>query len=334
MKLLSVVIPFFNTDIGMFEKCLSTLQCDRAEEIEVVVVDDGSFPESKRALERAVASSTVDALVLHKENGGQNSARVLGLSFARGEYVFFLDSDDYVDTEALGEAIDVLDKKKPKIMAFNYDVVDTKGDLIERHDRWPNGYRSMDIAKGIIHSESLWMQFYRRDLIFDLGNLFAQGIRIGEDLASAIRILLSVGEASTAGISLYRYVKRPGSALSAPSSESMLDIIEALEWVLGLPEAKIAPYRTEVEWVAILHVLYWGGVRLIRACGPDANRKDSLFHWMDSKFPSWRGNPYLKNERIVAKSEFRLVVSGRWREYCMLVALKQRVKRLMGMAKR
>lgn len=330
MKLLSIVIPFFNTSESLFAKCLASLRCDRAGDIEVVVVDDGSSPESGRTLEKVVSAAPIDVSVLHKENGGQNSARVHGLSIARGEYVLFIDSDDYVDTGALDDLLDILEREKPKILSFNYDVVDAGGGLIERHDRWRGGCSTMDIAEGVIHSDSLWMQAYRKELISDSESLFAQGIRIGEDLASATRILLAVGEASTAGISLYRYVKRPGSTLDKPPSDSMLDIARAFDWILGLPEGKVSPYRSELEWMAILHVLFWGGVRIISSYGPDTELKETLFDWMDDRFPDWRVNPYLKSERIASKLDFRLVVFGRWRECRRLHGVKRLAKHLLG----
>lgn len=328
MKALSVIIPFYNTQEQLFRKCLSSLMCERVAEIEIIVVDDGSSTDFAKTLDDVVGAFDVPISVFRKANGGQNSARCYGVQHATGRYLFFVDSDDWVDTKALDEVLDILVKREPEILAFNYCVVDGEDRVIERHDRWSLEYASMDVKKGVLVTDSLCTQIYRADSIRVAD--FVQGVRIGEDLASAVRILLSIGEASTVGISLYRYVKGHASALSRPADDSLFDVAKAFEAIMSLPREATSPFGEEIEWLAICHVLFWNGVRIVQCCGPDDRLKERLFAWMEQVFPSWRNNSYFERDRKSRQLVFRLIVSGKWKAYCRLWRAKSVVGRLLG----
>lgn len=88
---LSIIIPMYNSELYI-EKCVNSVLRQNMEDYEVIVVDDGSSDNSMAIL------SKIQSLRLHiysKPNGGQSSARNLGLNKAKGEYVFFIDSDDF-----------------------------------------------------------------------------------------------------------------------------------------------------------------------------------------------------------------------------------------------
>lgn len=328
MKTLSVIIPFYNTPKQLFRKCLSSLMCEKLAEIEIIVVDDGSSADSAKALDDVVGAFDAPISVFRKTNGGQNSARCYGIEHAAGKYLFFVDSDDWVDTKALDEILGILDERKPKILAFNYCVVDGEDRVVERHDRWSLDYAPMDIRRGILVTDSLCTQIYRADSIHVAD--FVQGVRIGEDLASAVGILLSAGEASTVGISLYRYVKGHASALSCPTGDSLFDVTRAFEAILGLPREAISPLGEEIEWLAIYHVLFWNGVRIVQCCGPDERLKKRLFTWMDQVFPSWRSNGYFEHDQKSRQLAFRLIIGGKWKAYYRLWRMKSIAGRLLG----
>lgn len=333
MKLLSIIIPYFNTDRELFSRCVSSLACKNRNRVEVVVVDDGSSDASKQDLSKVASWFEGDLVVFHKDNGGQNSARVHGLVHSCGKYVLFMDSDDYVSTSALDAILDVLSEKSPTILCYNYDTVDAEGNIIDRCLRYEPGYAIADFPKEVIQSGALWKRIYRRDVLANPGDLMLQGIRIGEDLGSSIRILLSAGESSSIGISLYRYVAHPGSVVSNPPIGSMLDILKAFDWVLELPADRMDPFYAELEWMSILHVLFYNGNRVVANCGPDAALKRAMFDWMKSRFPEWKANGYLRNEQIAKRIEFKLLTSGLWRAFYVQDRFKRFARCVVGKEK-
>ena len=138
MKTLSIIIPTYNTLKIYFQKCLLSLLCEQQNEIEIIIVDDGSQEQYSGEIKKEIENSLLNIKYYKKKNGGQNSAREYGLARATGKYVFFMDADDYVDSNALDRIISLLKKHKPIILAFNYDVRTPDGNIIEEHNRWKN----------------------------------------------------------------------------------------------------------------------------------------------------------------------------------------------------
>ncbi len=326
MRTLSVVIPFFNTEAPYFERCISSLDCGRGAKLEVIVVDDGSDDDSSYELNAITDGSGLDISVYRKANGGQSSARRYGLERARGEFVLFMDSDDYVDGVAFASLIDILEDFDSDILCFNYDVVSPDGSVLNRNDVWVGGVLPIDLRQGIFCSDSLWRQVYRVQALRRSEVDFVQGVRIGEDLATAVSFLVAIGSASSVGLSVYRYVRRPTSTLGAPPRSSMMDIVAAFDAMESMLGSRLKPYRYEVEWLSIVHILYWNGIRIIQECGPDDELRGRLFGWMDERFPSWRENPYLSTEIMARSLSFRLVVGGHWRTYYIQFRIKRMLK--------
>lgn len=325
-KLLTIVIPTYNTEGVYFERCISSLDALVDEAIEVVVVDDGSMECNLQQLKHIASSSSCELRFYAKDNGGQNSARQYGIEQSTGKYVFFLDSDDYIDGTEFAKVLDCLEEHEPNILYFNYDVVNLNGDTLERHERWQSHYCDIDIRQGIINSNSLSFAIYRVSSLKTLGFGLIQGIKIGEDLSSAISILIGVGEASSLGAFPYKYVKRPSSVTRRPSKDSVADIRFAFDELLRRIGPSLEQYHEEIEWMAILHVLAWGGLRAVRAYGGDAEIQAEFFEWMALRFPDWRQNRRMLKERVARSPWFKLVITGHWGLVAAVVGLYDQVK--------
>lgn len=309
MKILTIVIPVYNTNGKYFEKCLKSLECKQKELIEVIVVDDGSEEKNKTEIKRIMDRSLLNYFFYEKTNGGQNSARQYGLKLAIGNYILFLDSDDYVNTDALDNIICMLVKNKPKILAYNYDVVTADGTVLEEHMRWDGRYENMDIIKGLKYCDSLCLSIYHRETLLKSKVKLVQGVRIGEDFATATAILSSIDCANTTDEILYHYMKHPGSALSSPPAGSELDILKAFDLMMNqVSETKLIKYYAEFEWLAILHVLYYGQERILRYYKGNKLYLLEIWNWINKKFPNWKNNSYLHSEEITMELPFKFII--------------------------
>ena len=96
MPKVSVIVPFYNVE-GYIEKCLDTLVNQTLEDIEIIIVNDGSTDNSKEIIEKYKKQYNDKIIYLEKQNGGLSDARNYGIPYAKGEYIAFLDSDDYVN---------------------------------------------------------------------------------------------------------------------------------------------------------------------------------------------------------------------------------------------
>lgn len=117
---LSIIIPMFNVELYI-EKCLlSCLHQDvPSSEYEIVVVNDGS-PDNSLQIAEHIASTVDNVTVVSQENGGLSVARNTGLLHAKGEYVWFVDSDDWIEENCLAGILKRLDKTQPDFLQLQY----------------------------------------------------------------------------------------------------------------------------------------------------------------------------------------------------------------------
>lgn len=330
---LSIVIPVYNTEEDYLRSCFASIEaCVRTGiSLETIVVDDGSDPSYGARLSDILAEYDIRASLHRKVNGGQNSARALGAELATGEYLFFVDSDDRLVPSELARVVEAALDLRPKILCFNYDIVAPDGSLLSHCCLWRGGcLKSESIAGNILESFSLFRQYNCRKSFIESGIRLVEGPRIGEDMASAVALLLAIGEVSSIGATPYLYVQRPTSTLNEVPEERVLDIIKSADGML----AQIAPdkrkrYADELEALCILHVLFWGGVRSAKVCENSDTYRPEFFRWMDGNFPAWRDNPYMGEFASRYGMEFRLVTMGYWRAYVVLYKAKSVLKRLV-----
>lgn len=127
----SIIVPVYNAEKYLNE-CIESILNQTFKDYELILVDDGSKDESGEICDRFSDGNDFIS-VLHKENGGQISARRLGLKNAKGEYCLFCDSDDFLELDALEKINKIIEQSKPDIIiynAFSYDGI-KKTDFVE-----------------------------------------------------------------------------------------------------------------------------------------------------------------------------------------------------------
>lgn len=126
--LISIIVPIYNTEEYLL-RCVNSLRAQVYSRLEIILVDDGSTDGSGELCDR-LASEDARIRVLHKENGGSSSARNLGISVAKGEYIGFVDSDDYVDADMYEKLQDALCRYQVSVAQIGRDEIDPEGNLL------------------------------------------------------------------------------------------------------------------------------------------------------------------------------------------------------------
>lgn len=158
---LSLIVPVYNVE-KYINDCLTSIINQSFEDYEVVLVDDGSTDTSGYIAD-TYAQKDERISVIHKENGGLSSARNAGIQACTGEYLFFIDSDDILDTEcALEKIASCLRETKPEVLLFppkEYD--ETLTNIVISHDegKWQQNkiYNSLDILDELYYENSPWV---------------------------------------------------------------------------------------------------------------------------------------------------------------------------------
>lgn len=226
MAKVSVIIPIYKVE-KYLSRCLDSVVNQTLEDIEIVLVDDGS-PDSCPEICDRYAKKDSRIKVIHKKNEGLGYARNSGMLIATGEYIAFLDSDDYVSKDMYEKVYSELKRTDADCCVTGYVVKKDSGDEIHKEN--PLGtavYESDDIITkvlaGMLGSKpdqardtdvgmSVWKCVYRKELLQDKGILFpSERELISEDIIFQIRVLPQVKRVCTLSEGMYYYCENSNS---------------------------------------------------------------------------------------------------------------------------
>lgn len=128
-KKISVIVPVYNT-LDYLERCVDSVCSQTYSNLEIILVDDGSSDGTGELCDR-LAEKDFRIRVYHKENGGASSARNLGLQNAVGDYIGFVDSDDYIDADVYKEMVELALQKDCRIVQISRDEMDEEGNKLQ-----------------------------------------------------------------------------------------------------------------------------------------------------------------------------------------------------------
>ena len=255
---ISIIIPMYNVE-KYLRRCLDSVKNQTFTDWQAILVDDGS-PDKSGEIAESYAAADSRFIVVHKENGGLSDARNAGMPMATGEYIMFLDSDDFIHPQTMEIAYFLAKKKDSDIVSFTYDRF-YRPQLMVYHklgfdtdnvvprgikkrynlDKIPNKtitdvYEyATDSAhnafrknrRWLIKHCQVWKNMYRRTLIQDIP--FIKGI-LFEDFPWWSRVMLRNPKVTIAPLPLYYYIPNFGGiVLSAKQLRIMLSLIEGIK---------------------------------------------------------------------------------------------------------
>lgn len=226
-NLLSIIIPCYNVQRYLDDLFESLKLCDR--NIEIIFVDDGSPDESGLMCE-SFASKRPNTFVVHKENGGLSSARNAGLAVAKGEYIWFVDSDDYIDKDI----VVILDriKKHPDIemYCFNTRTISEDGKNIGTVKRKLNDgycYSGLGIYNAFRYPFSAVQFYVFKHSFLTKNHLFFKDGALYDDWQFILRALALMNECCYLDVIAYNYRLRDNSiSTSIATFRHMHDCVE------------------------------------------------------------------------------------------------------------
>lgn len=177
----SVIVNFYNSE-EYVEQCLEALMKQTLKEIEILVIDDGSTDETLK-IATACAKKDSRIHVIHKTNGGLASARKTGLESARGEYVTFIDGDDWVKESMYERMYQVAIENNLDIVQCNFEPT---GD----YDKWKEVENSKRYEEGVLSGQTLLKMYLRRDVMPALWQrLFKNGLWRPEEFKTKSKVM-------------------------------------------------------------------------------------------------------------------------------------------------
>lgn len=205
----SIIIPVYNV-APYLDACLLSCVNQTFHDLEIIVVDDGSTDDSPQVI-AAHAQTDKRIVTISKKNEGVALARKCALEVARGDFVFFLDGDDYLEINAIELLYDEMLRQRSDYVLCNYNVVNNQQYEVRRNSRM-KGLSGEDFFLCMLSGGfELAMRLIRRSLF---EGIIHKPLIIGEDLFVTMQIMLKVKHPVVVDACLYNYVKRASSIMN------------------------------------------------------------------------------------------------------------------------
>ena len=317
MPKVSVIVPVYNVE-KYLERCLdSILNQSFKEEIEVIVVNDGSPDNSQKIIDKYQKKyKNVKGYI--KENGGLSSARNFGLTKATGEYVSFIDSDDYIDKD-LYKSVSSKMNKKYDIIIFDYNVAEGKK-ITRIKSLFPEDADNVTPQEYLLTQvTSACNKVYKREYLEKMKMKFPEGI-IYEDYATIPGLVAGNPKMAYVEKGMYFYEQ---SEVSIMRNQEYKPKYENLFTATDILYDKLKDYEHQdaVEYLIVMHNLYHGALNFYKY-----NKFDQIDRMSDSikeRFPNWSKNKYIKKESF----KERLLMKLFYKKQYKLIKLIQKIKR-------
>lgn len=264
---LSIIVPIYGVE-QYLRKCVDSLlnQDIPSSEYEIILVDDGGHDKCPQICDEYAAAQE-NIRVVHRKNGGLSAARNSGIEVAQGEYVMFIDSDDYIEQNVLGGLIAQMERDKLDVLRYNYQNVNEQYEVFQPYRA---AKRDVDLSEMVANGETFlnerlgpgcyaWQFVIKRSLLYNDGMsreqgslnephalndvcLFKEGIYF-EDMEWTPRMLVRAKRVASTEIVVYNYFWREGSI-------SLPDNPKKREKVLRDKNALIKGFREQSKMVS------------------------------------------------------------------------------------
>ncbi len=305
----SVVVPVYNAEKYLYTS-LESLAKQTLDQIEIIIINDGSTDKSLDIINEYIQEYPDKFVLINKANGGQASARNMGIDACKGSYIGFVDSDDYVDTTMFEKLYAMAEETGVDLVECGYRylrVEDSKEiDLKEYCEtRKYNNKQEMFIDPLV----SPWNKLYKADLLKNSDVRFVEGC-IYEDTAFYIKTIPLINSHSYYDEKLIHHILWPTSTMNANRNRKVGDIFIVLEDILEYYKYNnlFEQYFPELEYFCVKILLNSSLGRVLEI--KDAELRnffvEKTLTMINQNFIHYRRNKYLK---ISGKSFFMKILN-------------------------
>lgn len=228
-NLVSVIIPIYNAD-EYIERCLNSVINQTYREIEIIIINDGSTDKSLEII-RKFKKEDERIIILDKNNTGVSDSRNKGIDIAKGEYITFIDSDDYIEKDMIDILVRSIRENRSDISICGFYHVNDKKYISKTKNSKKNILDKDEFIEEILRERffiaSLWGKLFRRELLKQ--ERLDCNLKIAEDLEYLLRISLKVEHISLVNDKLYNYYINSDSATNNAKFEKYNDELNVLE---------------------------------------------------------------------------------------------------------
>ncbi len=320
MPKVSIIVPFYNVE-GYIEKCLDTLVNQTLKDIEIILVNDGSTDRSIEIVNKFLRRYPEKLVYLEKENGGLSDARNYAIPYTKGEYIAFLDSDDYVEKDMYEEMYNMAKKEN--------------SDMVECNFYWEYPDKQKEDIGTIYHGKNemiekirvvAWNKLIKREILEKSEVRFPKGYRY-EDTEFTYKLIPYIEKVSFLKKPCIHYVQREGS-ISNSQNERTKEIFDVLDHVIEYYKEKdiYEKYQEELEYIYVRYAFCSSLLRIVKI--KDDNLQEKLLNltWdnVNTKFPNWKNNEILKKGKGIKNLYMKTINRFTYEMYTTILAMIQK----------
>lgn len=254
----SIITPLYNS-FDLMDRYFDSLLHQTKKDFEVIIVDDCSTDGSWEKLQSFVNSTALDIKICQTEkNSGPGNARNLGVDIATGDWITFVDNDDWISTDLFDKIDYVLVREDVNCVIYDYytcfnDVTNIAHSMYDGKE----GVKTLSECINFVRNHT-FCKFYKR---LDVVNVRFPLVRRCEDVAYVLQAIVACGNAYYLKQPLYYYRQRPASL----SNNSKMDHLDMVNAFAILEDKYLNIYPLEMKNKSIMDVLYGGGLMMCKA---------------------------------------------------------------------
>ncbi len=290
----SVIVPVYNVE-SYLEKCVASVLAQSCKDFELLLIDDGSTDGSGALCDR-LAEKDGRIRVIHQENRGLGGARNTGIRAAKGDWLLFVDSDDWIEPWTLAVALESAEEHSADLVVFGFRSVDEKGNTLATfvedlpRDR---GFSLIERRDMLLIAPSAVNKLYRRTLFTETGIQYPPRVWY-EDIRTTPKLMLAAERIAFSDFVGYNYLHREGSIMNSARLERNREILDAFDDLLGYFAEKglLEDYRDELCFLTVANIYMYASVRVVRN-DPKHPLVPQFAAYVQKRFPDWTKNRYL-----------------------------------------
>ena len=302
--LVSIIIPVYNVE-KYLETCIESCFYQDYDNIEIIAINDGSTDSSNKILDR-LAKKDHRLIVVTRNNGGVSSARNQGLSMANGEYIVFVDADDYLSNDAISYMLEVVEKTKAEFGIMKNCFNSQDQNQIESIIKSISNEYAIELLLGLSMELGCWNKIYLKDMLKKNKILFDEKSFYGEGLQFILDVAQKANKIGLGTKCVYYYRK---NNLSSATSRFNYQKFDNGEKSLMKVKEKLGIVSNRIDDIWKFHYTMFAQSALVSCIINKKNLDDykSIYKKWKRKFTTYYKD-LLKSKNISKKDKSKLII--------------------------
>ena len=317
MPKVSVIVPIYNVE-KYLEKCINSLLSQTLEDIQIILVNDGSKDNSGNIAKECEKNNKNRIIYVEKENGGLSDARNYGLKYATGDFIAFLDSDDYIEKNAYEEMYNKAIEENADYVECDFIWEFPNKIRVDKQYPYKNKKEMLSFVRVVA-----WNKLIKRQLITDNNLEFPKGLRY-EDVEFTYKLIPFVNRFAYVDKPFIHYVQREDSIANV-QNERTAEIFTVLDNVIEFYKKNniYEEYRNELEYNYARYLLCSSLKRMCKIKDKSIREKLLTESWerLNLNFPNWKENIILKTVNIGKNKYMRTVNKSTYKIYSKILEI-------------